>query len=210
MIFKNRKEAGKLLAKQLSYYKETKNILVLGVPRGGVVVAKEVAEYLNAPLDIVVTRKIGHPLEPEYAIAAVDENGDVVKDAGILSEYERYIKTDAKLQRAEIKRRLKAYRGADTPSDFKDKICIIVDDGIATGLTTLSAIRFVMSKSPAKVVLAVPMILKDIIEKLKSEVDELIYLEEPVLFYAIGAFYEDFPQVEDREVVNILKHKNIF
>lgn len=205
MIFTDRAEAGKLLAKKLSQYKGFKNLLVLGVPRGGVVVAKEVAEYLNVPLDIVVTRKIGHPLSPEYAIAAVDENGDLIKDIEILTEYESYIKTEAELQRLEIKRRLKAYRGTDKHPDFKDKTCIIVDDGIATGLTTLSAIRFIRSKNPTKIVLAVPVIPKDIVEKFKSEVDELVYLDAPVVFYAIGAFYEEFPQVEDEEVIKILR-----
>lgn len=205
MIFKNREEAGKLLAKKLSQYKEEKNLLILGLPRGGVVVAKEVAEYFKAPLNIVVTRKIGHPLSPEFAIAAVDEDGNIVNDVETLPEFDEYLEAESARQRMEIKRRLKEYRGVESHSDFENKICIIVDDGIATGLTTLSAIRFIRSKKPAKIILAVPVIPKEIIGKLKSEVDELVYLEEPVIFFAIGAFYEEFPQVGDEEVKEIMK-----
>ena len=205
MIFKNREEAGKLLAKRLENYKGMKNLLILGVPRGGVVIAKEIAEYLKAPMDIIVTRKIGHPLNPEYAIAAVDEDGEITVGIENLDEYGNYLKEEKERQKIEIKRRLKEYRGEDSHPDFKDKICIIVDDGIATGLTTLSAIRFIRKKKPEKIVLAVPVIPEDTIYKLKSEVNELIYLDIPEIFYAIGAFYEDFRQVEDEEVKVILK-----
>lgn len=204
MIFKNRNEAGELLAKKLNHLRGEKNILILGVPRGGVVVAKEVAEYLKAPLDIIVTRKIGHPLNPEYAIAAVDEDSEITVGIENLDEYGTYLKEEKEMQKLEIKRRLKEYRGADSHPDFIGKTCIIVDDGIATGLTTLSAIRFIRSKKPAKIVLAVPVIPKEIMEKFKSEVDDLIYLDAPEIFFAVGQYYEDFPQVEDEEVKEIL------
>lgn len=208
MIFKNREEAGKLLAEKLGKYKGKKNLLVLGVPRGGVVVAKEIANYLKVPLDIIVTRKIGHPLNPEYAIAAIDENGNITEGIENLGEYGAYVEKEIGVQVREIKRRLKEYRGVDSHSGFKGKICIIVDDGIATGLTTLSAVRFIRAKKPARTILAVPVIPADTVNKLKSEVNELIYLDAPEIFYAIGAFYDDFRQVEDEEVIKLLQ-KNL-
>lgn len=205
MLFKDRREAGRMLAENLNKYKGEEDLLILGIPRGGVVVAKEIAGLLNAPLDIVVTRKIGHPSNPEFAIAAVDESGNIIKGDGIFLEDETYIKNEAENQKNEIKRRLKEYRGEEKHPDFRDKICILIDDGIATGLTTKTAIHFIRRNNPKKIILALPVIPADKIEVFKKIVDELYYIDSPEIFFSVGQFYENFPQVEDEEVKEILK-----
>lgn len=204
MVFKDRQEAGVLLADKLVRYKDDENLLVLGVPRGGVVLADEVAKNFKASLDIIVTRKIGHPTNPEYAIAAVDEDGVIRVGHEDLNEYGDYLKKERAKQSKEIKRRLKEYRGKEKHPDFENRTCVIVDDGIATGLTTLSAIQFIKNHKPKKVVLAVPVVPKEAVSKFETEVDDFVYIEATEMFYAVGQFYEDFPQVEDTEVKDLL------
>lgn len=205
MLFQNRQDAGKKLALELAKYKEVKNLIVLGIPRGGVVVAKEVSDFLNASLNIVVVRKIGHPYNEELAVAAVDEDAIISKENGTEFISETYLEGEAAKQKDEIKRRLKEYTGEESHPDFKDKVCIIVDDGIATGLTTLSAIDFIKNRGADKIILAVPVIPADKVEFFKQLTNELIYLDAPELFFAVGEFYEDFPQTSDEEVKKLLK-----
>lgn len=201
-IFKDRKAAGKLLAKHLKQYKLKKNTIVLGIPRGGVVVAAEVAKKLKLPLDIIVTRKIGHPAQPELAIGAVDADGQVIWDNKLLSQLE--FKIDDELK--EIRRREKEYRQKKEPFQVKNKIVILVDDGIATGSTTLAAVNYLKKHQAKKVILAVPVASQEAAEKLSQQADELIILETPDYFQAVGQFYQQFEPVEDNEVIKLLKH----
>jgi len=163
----------------------------------------EVAKSLNLPLDIAVVRKIGYPGNPEFAAGAVDQDGKILKnpEAGVQDEY---LNKEAEKEKKEIERRIKEYRGGKEELDFKGKTMILVDDGIATGLTTLKAVGFVKSRGAKKVILATPVIARDTAERIKREVDELIFLEVPELFFAISQFYDFFPQVEDKEVKEIL------
>ncbi len=183
------------------------DVVVLAIPRGGVVVASEVARYLGAPLDIIVTRKIGAPGEPEYAVGAVTAEGEAivdelaVKTLGIESEY---IEKEAARQAAEVKDRMRRFRG-DKPSPLlRGKTVVIVDDGIATGSTVLAAVRSVRRQRAKSVIVAAPVGPADSVAKLSSEADDVVCLETPEPFFAIGDFYSDFEQVEDEEVKRIL------
>lgn len=214
MVFKDRQEAAELLAEKLEEYLPPKmeDVLVLAIPRGGVVVGGIVAKGLGVSLDLVISRKIGHPYNPEYAIAAVDEDGEITfnpEEAGFGDVTEKYIDEEAKKQIVEIKRRLAEYRGDLSSPKITGKIVIVVDDGVATGLTTISAIRFIRNQKPKRVILAVPVLPADRIEKMKAEVDVLIYLEAPAVFFAVGQFYQEFPQTSDEEVKKILKEARI-
>lgn len=202
-MFQDRVEAGQKLAKSLEKYKDQEDTVILAIPRGGVVLGFEVAKSLNLPLDIVVVRKIGYPGNPEFAAGAVDQDGKILKnpEAGV---QDGYLKEEAEKEKKEIERRIKEYRGSKEELDFKGKTMILVDDGIATGLTTLKAVDFVKSRGAKKVILATPVIARDTAERIKREVDELIFLEVPELFFAISQFYDFFPQVEDQEVKEIL------
>lgn len=208
MVFHDRTEAGRKLAEALGKYKDEKETVVLFLPRGGVVLAVEVARALNLPMDLVVPRKIGAPGHEEYAIGAITESGEGIfneaelENLGISQEY--LDKTVAEEQR-EAERRLKTYRGDRPPLDLQGKTVIIVDDGIATGLTMRAAIKSVRAKGVSKVIVAIPVAAQDSLEKIKQEVDEVICLNVPPFFGAVGAFYEVFGQVEDEEVVRLMK-----
>ncbi|MBI3671443.1 phosphoribosyltransferase [Candidatus Azambacteria bacterium] len=208
MIFKDRKEAGEKLAEKLRNYANKKDTVVLGLPRGGVVVAFEAAQKLNLPLDILVPRKIGLPQDPEMAIGAIAEgfdgifNNEIIKELNISKEE---IKNEVKKEKEEMARRLKLYRGEKPPLDLKGKTAIIVDDGIATGYTMLASIFSAKAKGAKKVIVAAPVIALDTIGKIKKESDELVYLDAPEIFWSVGMFYEDFPQIEDNEVMRLLK-----
>jgi putative phosphoribosyl transferase len=209
MLFKDRRDAGQKLAERLIQYKNKKDTIILGLPRGGVVVADEVASFLNLSLDLVVPRKIGAPGNPEYAIGAITEddegifNMEVITTYGISSEY---LKNEIEKEKREAERRLKIYRGKrPTLKTFKSKIVILIDDGIATGLTMKTAIRSVKKKGATKVIVAVPVAARDSLSEIKKEVDEIICLYSPEFFGAVGAFYEEFGQTEDGEVIEIMK-----
>lgn len=192
-IFKDRQAAGKILANRL---KEVKADLVLGIPRGGVVVAKEVATSLNLPLDVVITRKIGAPNQPELALGAVDPDGKVV--GGLKFNIDEELK--------EIKRRENLYRSGREPLEVKNKTVLLVDDGIATGLTVLSAIKY-LKRHGAKVILAVPVASQEALEQVKETCEQLIILHTPEYFQAVGQFYQEFEPVSDSEVVQYLNHE---
>jgi len=208
MIFKNPQEAGQQLAEKLTPYKNNNQAIILGLPRGGVVVAYEVSKVLNLPLDIIVTRKIGAPNNEEFAIGSISEEGRGVFDEEAISEQmisKEYIDNQVKKEKKEIKRRLEKYREGQKPLDLKNKIAIIVDDGIATGSTVRAAINSAIEKGAKNVVVATPVIARDALKKISQEADEIIYLHAPILFYAVGQFYKDFTQTEDETVVNLLK-----
>jgi len=207
MYFSDRTDAGLKLAEELHAYRENSDVVVLGIPRGGVVPAYEVARELFCPLDITIARKIGAPSNPEYAIAAVGEDGNVVVNPDIndyKNQYKSYISEEKERQLEEIAHRLVKFRSGKKAMELKNKIVIIVDDGIATGSTMVAAVRAVKSQNPQKVVVAVPVGAKESVEELEQEADEVICLAVPQMFAAVGQFYTDFPQVEDEEVVEIL------
>lgn len=206
-MLRDRTDAGKQLAKKLSQYRG-QDAVVLALPRGGVVVGFEVARELSARLDIIAIRKIGHPFHPEYAIGAVDEHG-----ARILNEMEAanvdkdWLKQETEREVEEAKRRSNVYRGGKSAEKLEDKILILVDDGIATGLTMQLAVRSVKAQAPAKIVVAVPVASADSLRALKDEgADEVLVLEPPEEFMgAVGSHYMRFDQTSDEEVIRLLK-----
>lgn len=207
MIFKNRIQAGEELAKKLRQFKGSAETIVLGLPRGGAVVAAAVAKELGLPLDIIVLRKIGAPGNPEFAIGAITEDGEAVLDKAAIVAWQipaEYIKQEITKETQEARRRLKLYRGERALLNLKNKTAILVDDGIATGATMAAAIISARAKGAKKVIVAAPVIAVDTLETLQKETDEVIYLDAPAYFGAVGAFYENFEQVEDEEVITLL------
>lgn len=206
MFFTNRREAGVKLAGALEKYK-SEGTVVLGIPRGGVVAAAEVARILDAPLDIIVPRKIGAPHNPEVAIGAVTQDGTVIKDEQaikLLGLTDTQVDRIAKGVAEEITRRVNVYRGGRQALDLKGTTVIIIDDGIATGFTVQAALKSVRNMDPRQMILAVPVAPADTIKMLCSLVDDLVCLQAPDLFYAVGQFYIDFDQTGDREVIDLL------
>ena len=205
-LFRDRAEAGRKLAAALKEFKG-RNLIVLGLPRGGVIVADEVAKALGAPLDIVVTRKIGAPGEPEYALGAVTQEGDVIMDrqaAESLGVSQEYLDDQVKKKREEVKERMKRFRGGAPYPDLEGKVVIIVDDGIATGSSVGAAVMSVKKRKPKEIVVAVPVAPKDAVETLTGNEYRVVCLETPGPFLAIGEFYGVFDQVEDEEVKQVL------
>jgi putative phosphoribosyl transferase len=206
VLFRNREEAGRKLAGALMEFKG-KDVVVLGIPRGGVVVANEVAKALGAPLDIVVTRKIEAPGEPEYALGAVTQEGDVIMDrqaAESLGATPDYLDDQVRKKKEEVKERMERLRGDKKYPRLDGKVVIIVDDGIATGSSVSAAVMSVKKRKPKEVVVAVPVAPADAVEMLAAEGARVVCLETPGPFLAIGEFYGDFDQVEDSEVKRIL------
>lgn len=209
MIFQDRTDAGRRLAKALSGYKG-RNAVILALPRGGVPVAAEVAAALRAPLDLILVRKIGVPAQPELAMGAVVDgsapivvrNEEVIELSGTTADEFR---AACASELEEIERRRQLYIGARARAEIAGQVVIVIDDGIATGATTRAALQAIRNRKPKELVLAVPVAPSDTIAKLRGEVDALICLETPELFGAIGYFYRDFQQVSDQEVVAILK-----
>ena len=205
MIFQNRVEAGKQLAEALKKYKG-EDMVVYGLPRGGVVIAYQIARELNAPLDVVITRKIGHPDNPEYAIAAVSETGEMIyneREKAVAKG--KWFEDAVEAEQKEAERRKIFLKGLK-PIDPQDKIAIVVDDGVATGLTLRLAIKELRNKNPSKIVVAVPVIPKDVAEIIKKEANELVTLILPADYLgSVGAYYHEFDQVEDVEVIRLLR-----
>jgi len=205
-IFKDRVEAGQKLALKLSDYKN-KPVVIYALPRGGVVLGAEIAKALGAELDLVIVRKIGHPYEPEYAIGVIAEDGDLILNpAEFKSLSKNWLEDAKKREQEEAKRRREKYLGKKPKIDVADKIAIIVDDGVATGLSIELAVKEVKHKKPKEIIVAVPVIPKDTAIKLEKEVDKLIAISiEENYAGAVGAYYEYFPQVTDEEVIKLLK-----
>lgn len=200
-MFANRTEAGRRLAEALRD-RHAPDALVLGVPRGGVVVASEVAGVLGLELDVVVVRKLGAPGQPEYAIGAVDEEGHVVGATSFPDQ--TYVRTAAIREREEIARRLAAYRGDRPPATIAGREVLLVDDGVATGFTVRAAVESTRRRGAGRVVVAAPVASPQAAATLRREADEVVTLEEPPDFYAVGQFYRDFTQTSDAEVVRLL------
>ncbi len=206
MLYKNRIDAGKRLAEALLQLRG-EDLVVLGIPRGGVVVANEVAKALDAPLDVVVTRKIEAPGEPEYALGAVTQEGDVMMDrqaAESLGASPAYIDEQVRLKREEVKDRMQRLRGSAPYPGLAGKVVVIVDDGIATGSSVSAAVMSVKKRGPKEVIVATPVAPADAVQALSEDATGVVCLSTPGPFLAIGEFYEDFSQVEDIEVKRIL------
>ncbi len=209
--FQNRTEAGRLLASRLTDYANHPDILVLGLPRGGVPVAFEVAKALNLPLDICIVRKLGVPGHKELAMGAIASGGvrvlnyDVVSWLGISG---KTIDEVAARELRELQRRDRAYRGDRPPLDVRDRTVILVDDGIATGSTMRAAITVLKSQQPQQIIVAVPVAPLETCHEMQAEVDKLVCLMTPEPFYAIGLWYEDFAQTTDEEVRNLLAERS--
>lgn len=210
-VYPNREEAGRRLASALSSFKGGE-VVVIGIPRGGLPVAREVADALGAPLDIIVVRKLGAPGQPELGIGAVVD-GDhprVIFNQGVIEQLgvsEEYLQGEIAKQLKEIKRRETEYRGGRPPVALGGKTVIVVDDGIATGSSVRAALRGLRRARPRRLVLAVPVAPPETCEALRGDADEIICLETPEDFFAVGQFYRDFHQVSDEEVRNILAAK---
>ncbi|HEY2528146.1 MAG TPA: phosphoribosyltransferase family protein [Xanthobacteraceae bacterium] len=209
MPFRNRSEAGRRLAAALSEYRE-QNPVILALPRGGVAIAAEVAAALVAPIDVILVRKIGVPFEPELAMGAVVDGGsplivrneEVIRHAGI---DEAAFKAICDTEMAEIERRRMRYLGNRQREDVSGHTAIVVDDGIATGATTRAALRATRLRKPKRLVLAVPVAPSESLADLHDEADEVVCLEQYEMFGAIGLYYDDFHQVSDEQVIDILQ-----
>ncbi len=206
-MFTDREDAGRQLAKKLERYRGG-NGIVLALPRGGVVTGYEVAEALKLPLDIIAVRKIGHPSSPEYAIGAVDEKGTMIlNEAETAALDQGWLSEEIGRQKKEAERRSTVYREKRMPADLAGKTAIVVDDGIATGLTMRLAVRSVKAQKPETIIVAVPVAPPESLRALKEEgADDVIVLEPPEEFMgAVGAHYARFEQVEDEEVIRLLQ-----
>ncbi len=212
IMFKNRAEAGKLLAKQLLKYKNDKPV-VIGLARGGIPVAFEIAYELCACLDVALVKKLGAPAQEELAIGAIVDgknpkiflNNEIIRHLNITKDY---IDKIIKIKLLEIRKREKTYRSGRDRIDIAGKIAIVVDDGIATGASIKTVIKSLKSENPKKIIVAVPVAPIETIAELKREVDEVIVLSVPENFYAVGAFYNDFSQTSDEEVISFLDKAN--
>jgi predicted phosphoribosyltransferase len=200
-ILKDRIEAGMLLSDKLMKYQNSDSV-VLAVPRGGVPVGYVIAKRLNLPLDIVLSKKIPHPLNKEFAIGAVSLESMIVDEH--LDIPKNYINEEIFRLRKSLQEKYKLYMGGREPLDITGKNAIIVDDGIATGNTLLASIAMLRKRKPEKIIVAIPVLPKDVVLKIKNKVDELVYIMAPEYFRGVGGFYEHFDQVQDEEVIQQL------
>ena len=206
-MFKNREEAGELLAQELVAFRNDPDGILLALPRGGVTVAYQLSLALHLPLDVLITRKIGAPGNPEYALGAVSETGAVYwnQDAlAGLSLSTRDLAIAVQTQQQEVSRRVTLYRQGRPFPNLKDRTVIIVDDGLATGATFFASVATVRQVHPRRIIGAIPVGPRSTVEQARSLVDQLVVLRVPEPFYAVGNFYRDFEQVEDREVLEYL------
>lgn len=208
MFFRDRTHAGQLLAAKLSRYADDPDLLICALPRGGVVVGFEVAEALNAPLDVLIVRKLGVPGQEELAMGAISSGGirilrdDVLETCGVSP---KLIEAVTAKEKRELERRERLYRGHAAPLQIQGRTVILVDDGIATGSTMLAAATAVRQKQPKRLVIAVPVAPPSACLELESQAEEFVCLAQPELFVALGYHYEDFRQVSDDEVRDLLQ-----
>ncbi|MFO1462306.1 MAG: phosphoribosyltransferase [bacterium] len=206
IVFRNREEAAQGLAKALAPYRG-KNPLVLAIPRGAVPMAKTIAEALGGEADVILVRKLRAPDQPELAIGAIDETGHVYLHPYCqqLDITDEYLEREKRQQLAVLRERRQQYTPARPPVSPKGRIVIVVDDGIATGSTMISALQALRAKGPAKLVVATGVAPRDTIRRIEQEADQVVCLGVPEFFHAVGQFYEDFAQVSDEEVMALLQ-----
>lgn len=205
--FRNRSQAGAALADRLAEFANRNDVLVLALPRGGVAVALPIAQRLGVALDVLVVRKLGLPGRDEYAMGAIASGGVCVLHSDVISRYgisESVIDSVRQREQSELERREKLYRGSRGPLQMQDKVVILVDDGIATGSTMQAAVQLVKSAKPAHLIIAVPVAALDTCTKLADTVDQVICLTTPEPLYAVGLAYDDFAQISDDEVIDML------
>lgn len=212
-IFQDRKHAGRLLATHLqkAIKLDRMNSLILALPRGGVPVAVEVANVLNIPMDILVVRKIGHPYQPEYGIGAITEEGYYWTDPGAIRVSDiqpQQIQQVVKKETLEVARRIKKYRNDRPLPSFNGKTIILVDDGLATGVTARVAAQYVRSKGAQQIILAVPIAPDATVQSHPPEFDDIVCFQQSSTLLAVSQFYIDFTQVTDQEVLDIMKARN--
>jgi len=206
MEFRDRVHAGQELAKELSEFAGKKDVLLYALPRGGAVLGAEIANALHLPFDVLVTRKIGAPVNEEYAIGALAETGEVVwNESGRESANHDAVVKIIENEKKEAARRVQTYRQGRALPDFSGKTVILIDDGVATGLTIRAAIAAAKHQHAPIIIIAVPHGAKESMEALRREVDRVICLSEPAFYGAVGEFYRTFPQVSDDEVLVLLK-----
>lgn len=206
-MFRDREDAGRQLAQALRG-RPLRQPLVLGIPRGGVALGSVLARELGADLDIVLARKLRAPHEPELAVGAIGEDGQVFLDrkaSRVLNLSMEYLKTEVEHQRAEIVRRRELFRAVRPPAPLAGRTVIVTDDGIATGATMIAALQVIRGQNPERLIVAVPVGSPDRLKEVARWCDELVCLLAPDDFHAIGQFYRDFHQLEDKDVVEILR-----
>jgi predicted phosphoribosyltransferase len=205
--FRDRTEAGQVLASMLKHYAGRPDVLVFGLPRGGVPVAYEVARALHAPLDVFLVRKLGVPGQEELAMGAIATGGVRVLNYDVVNALhipQHVIESVAAREQRELERRERVYRGDRPPPDLRDRTVILIDDGLATGSTMRAAAAAVRRQQPARIVVAVPVASAITCEDFRREVDELVCVATPEPFYGVGLWYEDFSQLTDEEVRDLL------
>lgn len=209
MAFKDRATAGHKLAERLAEYKG-QNIALYALPRGGVAVGAAIAQELKVPLGLIIARKVGHPLQPEFGIAAVSENGHLVTNEEMVATVDpEWLADEVARQQETAKKERQEFTGGLAVIPAQGRTVILVDDGVATGLTLMAAIEDLRDRRPAKTIVAVPVIPPDTAVKIREMVDQLVALEIPAEFAgAVGAYYDSFPQVSDEEVIRLLNQVN--
>jgi predicted phosphoribosyltransferase len=207
MIFIDRNDAAKKLAAKLQQYKG-QNPLILAIPRGAVPMAKVIAEELGGNFDVVLVRKLRAPYQPELAIGSIDESGwaYIASHASSTGASQEYIEDEKKTQMETIRKRRNQYTPIRPPIDPAGRIVIVIDDGLATGATMISALHGLRARNPARLICAIPVAPPDTLKKVANLADEVICLYAPDYFMAVGQFYQNFSQVEDEEVIDILRH----
>jgi len=207
MTFRDRTDAGRQLGAALVHLAGRDDLLVLALPRGGVPVAAEVARALGAPLDLCFAHKIGAPNNPEFAIGSVTETGAPHIDEQVIQNLRipfSYIQEEAAIQQANIARLALRYRGSRPPPAIANKCVVLVDDGVATGSTAHAALRALRRSNPARLIFAAPVAAADTVQRLAADADDLAILHAPSAFFAVGEYYDKFPQVSDEEVIAFL------
>ena len=207
MIFKDRDDAANKLAEQLMQY-QGKNPLILAIPRGAVPMAKVIADVLGGSFDVVLVRKLRAPYQPELAIGSIDESGwaYIASHAPSTGASQEYIEAEKKYQMETIRKRRTQYTPIRPPIDPAGRIVIVIDDGLATGATMISALHGLRAKKPARLICAIPVSPPETLKRVAEMADEVVCLQAPEYFQAVGQFYQNFSQVEDDEVIDILRH----